>query len=55
MTVVESGCSGSLCMCFTNEIFWLSLHVSLDIVLFIIINYYCYYLFHTTSMNQNCI
>ncbi|CAH8514399.1 unnamed protein product [Schistosoma haematobium] len=26
MTVVESGCSGSLCMCFTNEIFWLSLH-----------------------------
>ncbi|CAH8515866.1 unnamed protein product [Schistosoma rodhaini] len=26
MAVVESGCSGSLCMCFTNEIFWLSLH-----------------------------
>ncbi|CAH8488373.1 unnamed protein product [Schistosoma turkestanicum] len=25
MTIVESGCSGSLCMCFTNEIFWLSL------------------------------
>ncbi|KAK4469644.1 hypothetical protein MN116_007175 [Schistosoma mekongi] len=31
ISVAESGCSGSLCMCFTNEIFWLSLH-SFDIL-----------------------
>ncbi|KAH8861139.1 zinc finger domain [Schistosoma japonicum] len=31
ISVDESGCSGSLCMCFTNEIFWLSLH-SFDIL-----------------------
>ncbi|VDP99764.1 unnamed protein product [Trichobilharzia regenti] len=26
ISVTESGCSGSLCICFTNEVFWLSLH-----------------------------
>ncbi|CAH8492588.1 unnamed protein product [Heterobilharzia americana] len=26
ISVAESGCSGSLCICFTSEVFWLSLH-----------------------------